>query len=422
MGIVKKLFPGFLTAALTLAPVAAFADWGIVDKLNLAPFVPLVLDTLMMVATGMYEFFVGNGDGIIYLLVYAFLIITLMLNVVKGFLPKTFVGFFGMSGGGEIGAGTDASSLIQNTVMKPALRAIIAATILLQLRPVILTNWLINPFLQLGSMYTSAITSTIDNSIGGAPKIECPPDIVAKAWISESSCEFLVQPVSDLSRANNVAIKRGLEFIDRGLRGLITLVPHGGEDFLSLVSGIIITATFFSSNLFMALLIIQAIFNFGMALALYPFQVLTFVMKPSDKWLDIWPAFSGITTALQKLIITMIACAFILCLNLAIIHALFSWNASVFVVAAGGTASSNVPALATGGFGFGEHSMIWLSAILTLYLMYKIFALTREQLDAYVGGKMDGLYKQTTGDAKTLASRFGDLGKKIGKAAGWIKK
>ena len=49
-------------------PDVAFAN--IVDNLNLAPFVPVVLNSLMMIATRGYDFFVGNGDGIIYFLVF----------------------------------------------------------------------------------------------------------------------------------------------------------------------------------------------------------------------------------------------------------------------------------------------------------------------------------------------------------------
>ena len=75
-------------------PSFAYAG-NIVDALNLSPFVPLVLDSMMMVATGMYEFFVGNGDGIIYILVWGFLGITMVLYLVKMYLPKAWVSFFG---------------------------------------------------------------------------------------------------------------------------------------------------------------------------------------------------------------------------------------------------------------------------------------------------------------------------------------
>ena len=172
----------------------------------------------------------------------------------------------------------------------------------------------------------------------------------------------------------------------------------------------------------MALLIIQAIFNFGMALVLYPFQVLTYVVKPSDKWMDVWPAFGGITKALQKLVITMIACAFILCVNLAVIKSLFQWSSSVFVVAAGGSASSNVPTAINAGIGFGQHSILWLSSILTFYLMFRIFELTREQLNAYVGEGMDKLYNQVKGDSKTIMNRAKSIGSAISNVIGWKKK
>lgn len=423
MNLIKRFLAFAMICGLMFIPIPAMADWGIVDSLNLAPFVPIVLDALMAVATGGYEFFVGRGDGIIYILVWGFMAVTTSLYLVKMYFPKIWVGFFGFSGGGEIAEGKIGGMDVAKNMLKPAFRAVIAAAFLLQIKPVYMTQWLINPFLQFGAMYTHSITATLNESGVATKKIECPPEIVEKEWISKSSCEYLIQPVSDLSAANNSAIKRGFDFIDRGLRGLITLVPHGGADFLNLVTGIILVSTFFSSNLFMALLIIKAIFNFGMALILYPFQVLSYVAKPNDKWLDIWPAFAGITKALQQLVITMIACAFILCINIAIIKSLFQWNSSVFVVAAGGAATGNVPQMAGGAMGFGQHSLLWLSAILTFYLMFKIFDLTRQQLMDYVGdSKMDSLYKDVTGDAKTLWKGVKDWGGKIASAAEWVKK
>ena len=427
MILFRRKFSGWImrtvcACVVALVPQFAFAaDNSIVDALNLAPIIPTILDALMTVASGGYEFFVGNGDGIIYLLVWGFLGVSMALYLLKMYFPKLWVSFFGFSGGGEMSGGMDGFTIATN-LLKPGLRAIIAATVLLQLRPVYMTEWLVNPFLQFGSLYTDSIIRTINDGTGAAPKITCPESVIAQGWISQESCEFLIQPVSEISHANNQMIKRGLDFINSGLRGLITLVPHGGEDFLNLVSGILLVFTFFASNLFMALLIIQAIFNFGMALILYPFQVLAYVAKPNDKWLDLWPAFGGITKALQRIIITMIACAFILCINIAVIRALFQWSSSVFVVAAGGAASSNVPQVAANAMGFGQHSIMWLSTILTFYLMLRIFKLTREQLDRYVGKGMDNLHKQVTGDTKTMIKKATGIKDKIGTAIGWIKK
>lgn len=426
MNKIKKILSGLLVFTAFFAPCAAHAAWGIVDSFNLAPFVPLVLDAFMAVATGGYEFFVGHGDGIIYILIWGFLAISMSLYLVKMYLPAKWVSFFGFSGGGDMAAGKADGMTIAQNMLKPGLRAIIAALVLLQIKPVYVTEWLVNPFLEFGAIYTRAITDGINTGglvPGAAAHVECPPDILDKEWISERSCEFLTQPVADISHVNNQMIKRGLDFIHSGLRGLITLIPHGGQDFMNLVSGILLVTAFVGCNLFMALLIIQAIFEFGMALILYPFQVLSWVAKPKnpDKWFDVWPAFSGITKALQSLVITMIACAFILTINVAIVRALFNWNSSVFVVATGGGATSNIPQAGNNALGFGEHSVLWLSAILTFYLMLRIFDLTREKLTQFAPGK-DKLYTHVTSDVKKTWAGAKNWGQSIGKAAGWLKK
>ncbi len=413
----RHMLPLLVLGALVIMPTDIMAaELTLVDKFNLAPFVPIVLDALMMVASGGYDFFVGNGDGIIYIFVWGFLGVSMALYLLKMYFPKIWVGFFGFSGGGKI----DDPETIAMNLLKPAFRGIIAAVLLLQLRPVYLTQGLINPFLQFGALYTDGITSALTGVTDG-PRVECPPDIIERGWISESSCEYLVQPVSTISHANNQVIKVGFDFVLRGLRGLMTPIPHGGEDFLNIITGFILISTFVASNLFMALLIIQAIFDFGMTLVLYPFQVLTYVVKPNDRWFDIWPAFAGITQALQKLIITMIACAFILGINISIIRSLFQWQTSVFVVAAGASMTTNVPTVANSAMGFGNHSVLWLSAILTFYVMFKIFDMTQKQLLKYAGGKGDAMYNQVTGDAKKIWANTQKVGRGIGTAIGWIK-
>jgi hypothetical protein len=420
MYIIKKLLLVLVACVVFATPSVAHAN--LIDAFNLAPFVPIVLDSLMMVATGVYEYFVGNGDGVIYIMIWIVLAMTLVIGLTKMYIPKDWLGFLGIGGGGEMWDGKITGSQIVQNIMRPGFRAVLAALFLLQIKPVFMTQWLINPFLKLGAVYTHEITRTINAAGIAAPDVECPPDIVAKAWIDEDSCKFMTQPVSDLAYANNSIIKRGFNFITTGLRGLLSLIPHGGEDFLNLVTGLLLVFTFAASNLFMSLLVIQGIFNFGMQLVLYPFYVLTYVIKPSDKWFDVWPVFGGITKALQQLIVTMIACAFILCINLAVVKALFQWQTSVFVVAAGGSASSNVPLPGAGTSGFGEHSIMWLSSILTFYLMFKIFDMTQKQLKKYVGSGMDGLHTQVVSDGKILWGRAKDIGSKVGTAIGWIKK
>ena len=74
MYIKKRLFFKFLFGAFVayvLFANPAHAD--ILDAYNLAPFVPLVLETMMNIATSLYNFFVGKGDGIIYWFIYGFL-------------------------------------------------------------------------------------------------------------------------------------------------------------------------------------------------------------------------------------------------------------------------------------------------------------------------------------------------------------
>jgi len=417
-----KFTPIALVVAFLIMPHTAHASWGIIDSFNLAPFIPMILDALMSIATGGYEFFVGNGDGIIYVLVWGFLAVSLSLYLVKLYLPKVWVSFFGFSGGGEMSGGITGMQISMN-ILKPAIRAVIAATFLLQVKPTFVTNWLVNPFLEFGSIYTSSIINTINQTGTPSINIECPQDILDNGWISQSSCEFLVKPVAEISNANNHVIKRGLEFVERGLVNLMALlIPHGMSGFLDLITGILLVSTFVACNLFMALLIIQAIFEFGMQLTLYPFNVLMWVAKPKnpDKWFDILPPFSGIIKSLQNLVITMIACAFILCVNIAVIQALFHWNSSIFVVAADGAASSNVPNVAN-AMGFGQHSLLWLSTILTFYLMLRIFELTRQQLRSYTKDVPDDMYKQVMSDTKTVWNKGTDLYHKAGEVPGIAK-
>jgi hypothetical protein len=265
------------------------------------------------------------------------------------------------------------------------------------------TEWLVNPFLECGSFYTQSICKMTTNTTGHSREAPtCPESIEQAGWISKRSCDFLVKPVYIISKENNHVIKYGFDFLQKGLRGLMTLVPNVSENILNIITGILLIAAFISSNLFMALLIIQGIFDFCLSLIMYPFNVLAWVAKKSDKWFDILPAFEQIIDALKKLIITMIACAFILCINIAIVRALFNWSSSVFVAAADGTASSNVPSITNTAMNFGEHSMLWLSAILTFFLMQNIFKMTQERLELYTKDTQKTLYNNVKGDAKTI--------------------
>ena len=416
-----RLIARILCACMLFMPCAAHADYSIVDSLNLAPVVPVVLDAMMMIATGAYDFFVGRGGGIIYILIWICLGVWIAMYVVKMFLPEKWLGFIGMSGGGQMsGDKTPTPTGMATDVLKPMFRAIIAALVLLQIRPVFVTRWLVRPFLEFGALYTDAIVGTMEIPGVVVPNISCPPDVVAHEWVSQSGCEFLIRPVATLSAANNHIVKTGLSYMISGLGDMATLFVHGGaRGFMNLITGLMLVITFAGCNFFMAMLVIQAIFNFGMSLVLYPFSVLTWVVNPKNSkngWVDVWPAFTGITTALQKLIVTMIACAFITCINAAIVNAMFHWNNSVFVSAAGGTATSNVPQIAsTSAAMFGRHSILWISAILTFYIMLRIFDLTRRQLNDYVGSDMSGMYNRARSDVNAGIGM-------LKKAKDWIKK
>ena len=250
------------------------------------------------------------------------------------------------------------------------------------------------------------ILKTVNNSsFAGADAPECPASIEEHGWISKRSCDFLIKPVYIISKENNRIIKYGLDFLKTGLAGLMTLIPHGGENIMNIITGILLLTAFISANLFMALLIIQAIFDFCLALIMYPFNVLMWVAKKSDDWMNFLPAFNQIIDSLKKLVITMIACAFILCINIALVRALFNWSSSVFVVATGGVASSNVPSITNSAMNFGQHSILWISSLLTFFLMQNIFKLTRERLDLYTNGTRHDLYNNVSGDIKTVWKR-----------------
>ena len=378
----------------------AFAA-NMIDAFDLSKFVPLVLEVMMNIATTLYNFFVGNGTGIIYILIYFFLAFYIGLYLIKMYLPKDWLSFFGFSGGGEMWDGKATGWSVAENVAKPCVRAIIAMVVLLQIKPIYVTEWLVNPFLEFGSIYTTQVLKTTGIAINTPDDPNCPESILAEDWISKDSCEFLVQPVHVISSENNRIIKYGFDFLKTGLRGMLTIIPHGGENFLNIITGLLLISAFVASNLFMALLIIQAIFDFCLSLIMYPFNVLSWVAKKSDKWFDILPPFNQIIDSLKKLIITMIACAFILCINIAVVRAMFNWSSSAFNVAAGGVASSNLPSITNTGMNFGSHFMLWLSSILTFFLMQNIFDMTRKRLEMYSGLKPD-LYNKVTGDVKTL--------------------
>jgi hypothetical protein len=402
---------------LFLFSFPAHAEWAVIDSLSLAPFIPIVLDAFMSVSMASYAFFVGAGNGPIYMLVWGWLIIYIVLYVFKLYFPGKWMEFFNFSGGGQMYKGIGGFEIGEN-ILKPILRAFIAAIVFLQVKPTYITKYVIDPFLQFGAIYTTSISDHVTqiSGFGVAPEAKCPGDV--QNYMSAESCKFLVQPVTSITHVNNQVIKRGADLVSRGFAGLMTLIPNGGEDILNLITGLILIFAFVSSNFFLAILIIQGIFDFGMALILYPFKVLTFVVKGDNKkWIDPWVPLGGLVDALKKLVITMIASIFILSINVAIVRALFNWNKAVFVAAAGGSAYSNAAITTTPASGIGEHVMMWLSAILTFIMMYKIFDITKKQLEKYTGtgGKDQWMYDKFKTHTKNIKERTTKYGQGIAK-------
>ena len=399
-----------------VAPNNAFA-WGLlsVDSLDLSGLIPIVIDAFMFVANGTYEYFVGtNHNGLIYLLTWGFFVFYVSLYLIKLYIPKYWLSTFGFKADDSIDKATGMS--IAENVAKPAIRVLVAVTILLPLKPEYISKYAINPFLQFGSIYTQEIIK-LSVGIETTNGPECPKNLLDTGWLTKQSCEYLITPVHDLSHANNTVIKRGFKYLSAGLQSLTGLMIHNsGQGFMNIITGILLIVTFTSCNLFMALLVIQAIFNFGMALILYPFNVAAWVAKKSNSWFDIWPAFSGIIESLKQIVVTMIACAFMLCVNLALVHAIFQWNNRIFVAAAGGVAHAIAPNASPMSTGFSGHSMLWLSCLLTFFLMLKIFEITREKLTSYLGKDSTWLYETVKKDTKNIwdkAKTFSGTGKKI---------
>ena len=94
----------------------------------------------------------------------------------------------------------------------------------------------------------------------------------------------------------------------------------------------------------------------------------------------------------------------------------------MFVAAAGGVAHSNLPTAGHTSNGFAGHSMVWLSCILTFFLMHRIFEITKEKLMQYVGKDATGLYDQTKNDVKTGWGELKSASKKLKKLKGIIGK
>ena len=348
----------------------------------------------MSVAMGIYDYFVGSGDGIIYIFIYGFLVFTTGLYLVKIYFPSEWLALFGFSGGGELwnpkteiwNAEPGKDSIISN-VFRPFLRAAFAGIILLQIKPGYITHFVIDPFLEFGNVYVESMTQTIVPTDKRAV-VDCPASL--NEYLSKNSCNFLMRPIAEVSAVNVAMIKEGLKFIQLSFK----------FDFLSKLTGLAIIITFFGANLFMSLLLVRGIFDFGMALVLYPFKVLVYVIKKPDDnslWVDPWPPFEDIIKSLQKLIVSMIAVAFIMMINIAVSESMFKF--SIF--------RAWTP-------DFGAHAMTFLTSVIMFLVMGKIYNMVNERLEKYVdNGEMTGFYGAVAEKTKHFAGKAVGLGKKV---------
>jgi len=373
--------------------ISAMGGWS--EIFSLAWVVPLLLDALSAVAFAIYEMLVSGG--IVYILIWGWLAFTIGLSLAKMYFPKDWLSLFAFSGGGEMyDPKTDGWSILKN-VGKPIARAVFASVFLLQVRPEYITNIIINPFLEFGGVYVGTITKSVLPK--ELPKMNCPKGL--DAYFTQDSCDFLIRPIRQVSAVNGGMISKGFDFLMGGIASLLLPVDlpqavTGMAGWGSIITGLLLIATFFSSNFFMSLLLIQGIFKFGLNLAFYPFKVLIYVIKKpdGDEWVDPFPAFADILESLKKLVVAMVAVAFILLINISVVGAMFNFDP-------------------TTGEKIAGHATSWIICLMTLWLVVRVFAITREQLDKYVADPdMTGFYDKVKKDAAKFANNAWNLGKK----------
>ena len=176
---INKLFLPVVAGLVLLIPSMASAG-GLIDSLNLAPFIPTILDAMMQVATGTYSYFVETG--IILALIVGFLAMTVCWYAIKLFAPPQFLTLFDIKPGDKLGEVKPQE--IAKKILQPGLRAVIALLVLLNLKPMFMTQWLINPFLQLGSIYTTQVLEPINITNKGQPNVVCPKSIIEQLWLT----------------------------------------------------------------------------------------------------------------------------------------------------------------------------------------------------------------------------------------------
>lgn len=149
MNFIKKFFAAIVCFLGAFVPGVANAAIINIDSLDISGLVPIVLDAFMFVANGTYAYFVGHGDGIIYLLIWGFVAFYIASYLIKLYIPKFWLKTFGFKAP-SVTADNATPTKIGEDLIKPGIRVLVAVLVLLPLRPQFLANAVINPFMHLG--------------------------------------------------------------------------------------------------------------------------------------------------------------------------------------------------------------------------------------------------------------------------------
>ncbi|MDR0448905.1 MAG: hypothetical protein LBG89_00380 [Rickettsiales bacterium] len=381
--------------ALTFLPEVP--EW--ISNVSLDKFIPFIIEVMTTASAGLYDFFVPLVQAVIWLLVG----FNIALFVVKQFVPQNWLDFFGWKGGGEYYDNDKAAKLawgVPTRLAKMVVRASLATTLLLALRPAILTETIINPFLGIGSMYTEFIMSSQASGEAARPGTSSA-DCNTNSFLSEDVCLRLANPISEIIYRNNQVVVLGMDMM--GVPSFITdagasrMTLDMGQNLFNFITGAVLVITFFLAGLYIASIVIQGILDFLFAVLMFPVKTLKWVMQ-TDVWMNPKAALEDVVASLRKLVVAMIIGGIMTIVNMTLISALFGGGVDV------------------GLSSWSDKFMILLSGILCLVVMTKLFDIAREKLAKY-GAPSDEFYKDITSNAQSLGKRMAALADNIKKMA-----
>ncbi|MDR0319559.1 MAG: hypothetical protein LBH81_02355 [Rickettsiales bacterium] len=371
-------------------------DW--MNGASLDKFVPFMIDVMTRVSAGLYDFFVPLVSAFIWTLVG----FNIMLFVIKQYVPQDWLDFLNIKNGGGYYDGKKTAELawgIPKKLAQMMMRAALATTILLAVRPTFLTETIINPFLKLGSIYTESILNSPPGE--GSPKAGVGMECNTHSFFSPEICNQMANPISGIIYKNNQVVTLGLDMM--GVPSFITggnpmsKKPDMGLWLFNFFVGAVLAITFFLSGLYIASVILQGILNFCFAIMLFPFRTFKWVMQQTDAWANPTEALKGIIDSLRGLVVAMVIGGIMTLINLSLIAALFGQSGI----------SANLSS-------WSDKFMIALSSILALLVMTRLLEIAKEKM-AKFGAPDETFYKNLTANAQTLGKTAVKLGGNIGK-------